>query len=1416
VGWPVTGSAGRRFLIATGTANYPKQRGLDDVPEVVNEIDRVERLFGAPPRDDPDTSGFGYSIVPGFGPDLLAGELKHRLRTFLTTRDRDETDTVIFYYTGHGQLDDDGGFLFSFPDTTEDVTGTAVPATELARWLLSGTRVQRFLIVLDTCYSAAAGAAFSARAIRALGRLQQLADRPHVAILTAARARQLAEPGAFTQALERAVRHRATGGHEPEFLQLQGVVGVINNDPFKPASQRAALLSDAQGVDEFLPNPRYDKWLRGFDLRTQLDRRERDLRDRETRDHVLPRAQGLDSPQEGLWLFTGRHAVLAELSAWLAVRNYDGLARIVTGNPGSGKSAVLARLHVLARPELRRRVPRFDELPEDTVPPRNSVDVFIHARGKTGDQVFAGLCVAAGVEAERPGELLTALRGRKQPLVAIIDALDEAIDPDQLAEEVLAPLIRGTRHTQLRLLLGTRSHLEDRLRGPAVWINLDSDEYADPDSIRSYARSGLIGLHTDSPYRTAESSLVDATAAAVGHAAGQSFLVALITTRSLVLRHEVVDPYDRTWQERLPRIAADAMSRDLDERLGAEVTKARDLLLPLAFAFGAGIPWADMWAPLASVLSGRTYTDTDLDWLERNAGYYVIEALDSSTSVYRLYHESLAEHLRTGWDIAAIHHTITRFLVSRVPVENERLNWSRTEAYVRSHFATHASAAGALDEFVLDPDYLLNAERSRLLAALPAVRDPSAERAAEAYRAATKHLRSKPRAEHLAYLELAAHCADADVLAARIAKDERPQPWRVDWAHWNPRHDTVLGGHAGPVRAVVTVETAEGPIAASSGDDGLLRLWDLTRGFSVGRTIADVRGSIQSLDVVDVGRDRAIVAACMDGTIRAWNLGTTEPIGRPQQVQRSSIRAMAVCETGGRTAVVTGTYSGSILVSDLSTGTIVHELAGTGGGSLTSIITAELGWRPIVLSGTDNGVISIWDFESGRLERRIGDPRHGGIDAMAVGELTGRPVLASGGAGGIQLWDMATGRRIGEIPAPSGVRAIKALATAKIDGRDVVVGSGDDNAIRQWDLATGEALGQPLAGHSGFVGTLSLGESDGRPVLVSGSMDSTVRLWNLGRGTTADNPLSGHLGHVGALATGSSSGREVVVSGADDGIVRVWDLADGSPVGKPMTDHTDWVRAVDLHQWGAESYIISGSHDRSVRISNMVTGAPVHILSDTFQHPVIVLTTGMMQSRPIVFSCTEDKTLNVHDVVTGERLSRTAFRSADALMAAAADTLDGQCFLAIATYEDRLYLWAPEWTKPLPFYLTAQKARDPLMALLGRDGRLLLATGDQTGLLSLWELPLRDNWRKSLGRRRRPARLKRIGTQQLPGPVTAIVRRADGMIAASIGDTVLLDPISADGMQIQVDARVRTMRFADKDTLVVSTVQGLVAIRLRC
>ena len=135
--------------------------------------------------------------------------------------------------------------------------------------------------------------------------------------------------------------------------------------------------------------------------------------------------------------------------------------------------------------------------------------------------------------------------------------------------------------------------------------------------------------------------------------------MALITGRSLALRSELVDPADRAWSDSLPTLAADAMREDLDGRLEDLADRTRELLLPLAYAQGSGLPWEDIWPLLARALTGTPCTSADLDWLIDAAGFYIAESTseDGRRSVYRLYHEALAEHLRAGRNNSAADQT---------------------------------------------------------------------------------------------------------------------------------------------------------------------------------------------------------------------------------------------------------------------------------------------------------------------------------------------------------------------------------------------------------------------------------------------------------------------------------------------------------------------------------------------------------------------------------------------------------------------------------------------------------------------------------------------------------------------------------------------------------------------------------------
>ena len=875
----------RRWFIGAATTTYTTEyreaRSEDDRPELRNELERMRELF----------SGLGYLLVPGFKADLDRDDFRALLRSFLTDADRTEDDTVVVYYTGHGVMDG-AELLLPMADATGDAEFTSLPAAELTGRLISGgaVKVRRLLVLLDTCYAGGAMEGFAGGAIGFLNRLRVPKTPPSIGLVVAARPREQAESGAFTRAFADAVENRASGGHETDFLPLDGIVGIINDST--PEWQHARHFLTGDTVTQFLPNPRLDRWLRDLDLRTQARHRLRERRDSERLDHVLPRAQGLDSAEhEDVWLFTGREAALAAAVGWLTDPTAPATL-VVTGDPGSGKSSLLARLAVLADPRLRARVPHLDDLPETTVPPTRSISRFVHARGLTGEEILAGLCEATRAEeTTSPGRLLAELRSRDgDPVVVVVDAIDEAIGDrlgqaqgrNPVVDEVLAPLISAAGRTPLRLMIGTRRHLLEPLGIPAHTdavrlIDLDDETYADVASVRRYVEACLLQLTEQSPYRHRPRAYIDAVCDAVAAAADRSFLVALITARSLALTPELVDPFDPRWRKQLPTKAADAMREDLDRRLGDEAQRARDLLLPLAYAHGSGLPWEDVWPQLARELTGKSYRNSDLDWLVEQAGYYITEATADAgrRSVYRLYHESLAEHLRaTRDDPIADEATVSAALTAATSrLVNGYPDWDRAHPYTRANLATHAAQGSCLDPLLDDPHYLLAATPAPLLAALSAATTRRGKAAADAYRRASTRLRYRPPEDRPAYLQLAARCARAPELADAITTADLPLTWTTAWASWRlqPTHLSIAVGQ--PVLAVGLGQLDGRPVVVSGSNDATVRIWDAATGAPVGDPFTGHTDWVNAVGFGQLDGRPVIISAGDDGAVRLHAVG---------------------------------------------------------------------------------------------------------------------------------------------------------------------------------------------------------------------------------------------------------------------------------------------------------------------------------------------------------------------------------------------------------------------------------------------------------------------------------------------------------------------------------------------------------------
>jgi len=1197
----------KRFLIATGVTT-----GLvKSADRLIASVGRTADIF---------QGSFDYERVTSLDLNPSADQMRHELRAFAMKCHPD--DIVTLYHTGHADVIASRHRLWM--GDTDDPVINALPTSELAELLLAdNSPVSNLLIILDTCFAAQGGTEALLTAIKAAGNFE---GKTLLAIM-AAHPKQQVRAGDFARLFERSVDHPATAGYEPRYLSPSAVVGHMNKDPERMAWQTVSY-STVLGTDEapFLPNPRYDAAFHGFDLATQLQMEQDEQRREDIEKFFNPRARGVDVPQEAGWNFVGRHAALHDLTAWLSDPK-DLRTVVVTGDPGSGKSAVIGRLYILSHADWGRTVPR-QGLPADTIPPTGSIDVAIHARNRTSEEVLQALCAAARVRAATPGEFLRALAGK--PMVAAVDAIDEAVDADRLVSGILNPLVDAGPRTGFRMLLGTRSYLLDRLSAAADRIDLDDHRYADPDSLCVYVAGRLL-VPAGSSYAAADPGQVHAVADAVAQAAGRSFLVALITSRTLAARPRVADPQDPEWRASLPGTAAQAMHQDLEARLGDGAAQARDLLRPLAYALGSGLPWEDLWAPLASLLAGRDYRDEHLMWLRRSGGSYVVEALESGRSVYRLYHAALADYLRQGQDETRVHGEFVSFLLDHVPrnAAGER-EWPAAHPYILSHLATHAAAAGELERVIADPGFLACAAPLGLLAAFPTVRDANTRLIAAAYERAVHQLRSNDLADRLSYLELAARRARAASLAERIETYPVPRRWSVGWVQWPPDHPhRVLAGHRGPVNEVVGIGTADGPQAASVGDDGTLRLWDLGTAEPTGIYKVS-RAPLTAIDLVELpGPQLLAIMLSSGGFLTAYELSTmtrvldipiqpgVRRVLRILQLARPKMRCMRLPD--GRLAAVTGGAGVIATIWDIRTGTPIVRLR-------SGLQPARLEFRELV-SG-DPVVISVsvtdwqrvpeqvFDLRTGRqipgLRSMFGAPR---LDYFCSAD--GRPALAVRGADLSlhgTLVDILSGRRsrqtIFDLTGPPGqpTRKLRMNGNAPVelhDGRSVRLIY--DESERSWlPYRTGFeepeffALSDTVRGS---VGLSSAGSAvharpsstfpyvvalDGRAITLSPTSPAS--------GPPAAVVLTGHSGRVTDADVVALPGRPAaLLSSSLDGTVRDWDVTDIRPDSGDgqAVDLSDVVVATLTRQGRTIGVTIAAGKLRDAAIIDLHTGETI-------------------------------------------------------------------------------------------------------------------------------------------------------------------------------------------------------------------------------
>jgi WD40 repeat protein len=921
--------------------------------------------------------------------------------------------------------------------------------------------------------------------------------------------------------------------------------------------------------------------------------------DRFLRQHWRPRARGVSQDTTPGWYFTGRTALLRELTGWLEDGPPGRAVRVVTGPAGTGKSAVLAWLCAVSDPQLRAEITTAlpDSLADTAaVPAAGRVSAAVWARGMDARDAAGALAAALmlPVAAGAPVEDVLAAAGDLDPaerggLVVVLDALDEARAPRDIARQLLVPLARDLG---VKVLAGTRPGRDEELLASfgerAVIYRLDDPAWFDRHDLADYAAACLradFDPDLASGYRTAPGAC-EQVAAAIAEAAGSNFLVAGLAARTRA-DEPVIDVSVPGWRarQRFPAEVGQAFD-DYLARFGDDETRARDLLRAVAYAEGPGLPAGDLWAGMATALAApRRYSTDDVAWLlDSAAGYLVDSGGENGKPTYRIFHQALIEHLRPEGKETQRQRDLVGALMRTVPPGTAGPDWGGAPPYIRRHLAAHAAAAGLLDDLLEDPLYLLAVDPPRLVPYLDTARSGPGRAAAAVYRQSAHILTSLDRSMRASQLELTAHELGCRSLAAGIAGAAPDRPWQTSWSHGRRAvgHQVITGhtGHTGFNRVCAAVGALPDgtPVIVSGGDDRTVRVWRLADGAPVGEPITGHDGMVTAVAVGALPPDGTpvIVSGGDDRTVRVWRLADGAPVGEPLRGHTSAVGSVAVgALPDGTPIIVSGGADGdnTVRVWRLADGAPVGEPLRGHDSAVGSVAVGALpDGTPVIVTGGMGGTAWVWRIAD---DTPAGEPLRGhtsAVDAVAVGTLPdGTAVIVTGGRDGtVRVWRLDDRAPMGT-PLRGHTSWVGALAVRALpDGTPVIVAGDGDGTVRVWRLDDRAPVGEPLRGHASWVNTVAVGAlPDGTPAIVSGGRDRTVRVWRLDDRASVGEPLLGHDGQVKTVAVGALlDGTAVIVSfsrsssSSRDRTVRVWRLADGTPVGEPLRGPTSWVIAV--------------------------------------------------------------------------------------------------------------------------------------------------------------------------------------------------------------------------------------------------------------
>jgi len=232
-----------------------------------------------------------------------------------------------------------------------------------------------------------------------------------------------------------------------------------------------------------------------------------------------------------------------------------------------------------------------------------------------------------------------------------------------------------------------------------------------------------------------------------------------------------------------------------------------------------------------------------------------------------------------------------------------------------------------------------------------------------------------------------------------------------------------------------------------------------------------------------------------------------------------------------------------------------------------------------------------------------------------------RQIITCSSDGSLQLWEIESGKQIGDDWRDDGDHAAVRTIALSPNGKTVASGS-KDGKVRLWDVETKKVVAK-WTGRTYGVGSLCW-SVDGERV-VSGSDDGTITVWDVERGDTVLGPIkTGH--HLVLAVIYSPDTTKIATGGYDEYVFKIWDAKTGNLLSTIKHAPEIWSLA-----WTSDQKKFFTGSLRSIRIFDTATWQEIAILEG---HTDTVYSLSLFQNDRLLASGSRDETARLWNLDT--------------------------------------------------------------------------------------------------------------------------------------------------------------------------------------